>query len=285
MSPERDSRSDTSFGLEETPFLRPRSRTRVRRPRRGSLASWAVALQGTAAVLFLFTLWLGYSRVMSSDRLRVARVEVKGSRFLSEGEVRELLGRAVGENILALDIGELKTRLRASPWVADAVVRRTLPDTLRVEIRERVPVALAEVDRLYLMDGEGVLLELYGPRTAGFDLPIVRGLAGLEVERRGAQASRVATLLADVGSLQIHVSELRVADAEIEAVLAGEGEVLRLGDPPYAHKLATFLRLRNDLKRRSPGADYYDLRFRDRIVAKGPDPAAATTVGDGKEGR
>ena len=67
--------------------------------------------------------------------------------------MRELLGPAVGENILGLDIDALKARLRASPWVADATVSRTLPDTLRVEIHERVPLALAEVERLYLMDG------------------------------------------------------------------------------------------------------------------------------------
>ena len=75
-------------------------------------------------------LWAGYSRVMASERLKVGRVDVRGSRFLSEGEVRELLGPAVGENILGLDIDALKARLRASPWVADATVRRTLPDTL-----------------------------------------------------------------------------------------------------------------------------------------------------------
>ena len=43
---------------------------------------------------------------MASERLRVAQVEVRGSRFLSEGEVRELLGPAVGENILSLDIDD-----------------------------------------------------------------------------------------------------------------------------------------------------------------------------------
>ena len=39
-----------------------------------------------------------------------------------KGEVRELLGPAVGENILGLDIDGLKARLRSSPWVADATV-------------------------------------------------------------------------------------------------------------------------------------------------------------------
>ena len=49
-----------------------------------------------------------YAKVMASDRLRVGRLEVRGSHFLSEGEVRELLGPAVGENILGLDIDALE---------------------------------------------------------------------------------------------------------------------------------------------------------------------------------
>src|SRR5262249_24186282 len=146
-------------------------------------------------------LWTGYSRVMASERLRVGKVEVRGGHFLSEGEVRELLGPAMGENILGLDIDALKARLRASPWVADATVSRNLPDTLRVDIRERVPLALAEMDRLYLMDGDGALIDIYGPRTAAFDLPIVRGLAALDAEARADRASRAGALLRDVGDL------------------------------------------------------------------------------------
>ena len=102
-----------------------------------------VILRILAGVLTLIgALWVGYARVMASERLRVGKVVVTGQHFLSEGEVRELLGPAVGENILGLDIAALKARLRASPWVADATVSRTLPDTLRVTIREREPLAV-----------------------------------------------------------------------------------------------------------------------------------------------
>src|SRR5204862_94866 len=80
-------------------------------------------------------------------------------------------------------------------------VARTLPDTLRVEIRERAPLALAELDRLYLMDGDGSLIDVYGPRTAGFDLPIVRGLAGITGDARRARAQRAGALLQELGGL------------------------------------------------------------------------------------
>lgn len=254
---------------EEPPFLRPQRRTRVRRARRGWLGRTVLGLQiGAGALLVVSGAWAGYARVMASERLKVARVDVRGSRFLSEGEVRELLGPAVGENILGLDIDALKARLRSCPWVADATVRRTLPDTLEVEIRERVPLALAEADRLYLMDGEGALIDLYGPRTAGFDLPIVRGLKGVEPEARRDRAQRAGALLRDLGDLSGEVSEVQVEESgDVRLVLRG-GEIVRMGPPPCRSRFLAFLGLRRELAERCPRAEYFDLRFRDRIYVK-----------------
>jgi cell division protein FtsQ len=204
----------------------------------------------------------------------VGRLEVRGSHFLSEGEVRELAAPAVGENILGLDIEALKARLRASPWVADATVTRALPDTVRVEIHERLPLALAELDRLYLMDEDGGLIDIYGPRTAVFDLPIVRGLQGVEGEARRDRAQRAGALLRDLGELASEISEVYVEPSgDLRVVLRGAGEVVLLGAPPSRTRFLTFLGLRKDLAERCPGAEYFDLRFRGRIYAKLADAA------------
>jgi cell division protein FtsQ len=265
-------RGPLDAGLEESPFLRPRRRTRVRPRRRGLATRALLAVQVAAvALLALVGAWAAWQRVFASDRLRVGHLEVRGSHFLSEGEVRELIGAAVGESILALDIEALKARLRASPWVADATVTRALPDTVRVEIRERVPLALAELDRLYLMDEDGGLIDVYGPRTGAFDLPIVRGLVGVEEESRRDRARRAGALLADLAELASEVSEVYVEPSgDLRVVLRGPGEVLLFGEPPYRARLVTFLSLRRDLAEKAPGAEHFDLRFRGRIFAKLP---------------
>jgi cell division protein FtsQ len=267
---------------EEGPFLRPRGRTRVRPTRRAATSRITLTLQLLGAVGGgIAVIWTAYARVMASAELRVARVDVRGNSWLSDGEVRELLGPAVGENILEVRIDQLKARLTASPWVADATVRRSLPNTLVVEIRERVPLALAELDRLYLMDGDGTLIEIYGPRTASFDLPIVRGLQGFGADARRDEAARAGALLRDLGDLAGEVSEVSVEESgDLRVVLRGAGEVLRLGRPPYRSQVETFLRLRAELAARCPRAEYFDLRFRSRIIAKGGAAAAAALGGE-----
>ena len=255
---------------DEPPFLRPERRTRVRRARRGLVPRVVLVLEIVGGMLVaLFASWGAYSRVMAAERLKVAHVEVRGGRFLSEAEVRDLLGPALGENILTLDIAQLTARLRSSPWVAEATVARSLPDTLRVQVTERAPLALAELERLYLMDGDGVLIDVYGPRTAGFDLPIVRGLAGTTGDARRERAQRAGALLQDLGELAREVSELHVEPTgDLRLVLRGASEVVRMGPPPWRDRFLTFLGLRRELSARCPQAEYFDLRYRDRIVAK-----------------
>ena len=77
---------DLSPVAAESPFLRRRVRTRVRPRRRGWSARLVAVLQ-VSAILILAAVgaWTTYQRVLKSDRLRVDRVEVRGSYFLSEG--------------------------------------------------------------------------------------------------------------------------------------------------------------------------------------------------------
>ena len=265
----------------DEPFFRPQRRRRVRVARRGRLARMTLLLQLVAASALIGTAaWMAYTRVLASPRLHVAKIQVLGNQHLSENEVRELLGEALGQNILTVDIDALTARIMASPWVGRATVRRRLPDALEVTIFEREPLALAEVGGLYLMDEEGTLIDRYGPSTAVFDLPIVRGLQNVSAEERRERASRAGALLSDLDDLAVEVSEVEVeTSGDVRIVLRGGGEVLRLGAPPYRERLATFLRMRGALTERSPRAEYFDLRFRSRIIVR--EPRAALAVGDG----
>lgn len=252
------------------PFFRPARRSRARREKRSGLRRAFLFLQvGAAVSAAMVGLFLLTERFAIPNRFRIASIEVQGNRFLSEGEVRELLGPAIGANLLSANLDRLRANLAASPWVGGAVVRRRLPDTLLVVVTERLPIALAETDRVYVMDASGELIDLLGPRTAGFDLPIIRGLAGISVEARRDRARRTNTLLDDLGDLSSEVSEISLdRSGDILVVLRGDGSVLKLAEPPYRNRVLSFLALRQRLRERCPDAEYFDLRFKDRIYAK-----------------
>lgn len=252
------------------PFFRPTRLSREKREKRPGLKRAFIVIQvAAAACAALVGLFLITERFAIPNRFRIASIEVTGNRFLSEGEVRELLGPAIGGNLLGANLDGLRRNLAASPWVGGAVVRRKLPDILQVDVTERFPIALAETDQLYVMDATGELIELLGPRTASFDLPIIRGLGGVSEEVRRDRARRANTLLNDLGDLSSEVSEISVdRSGDLLVVLRGDGSALRLAEPPYRKRVVSFLALRQKLRERCPDAEYFDLRFKDRIYAK-----------------
>lgn len=252
------------------PFFRPARLSRAKREKRSGLRRAFIAIQiGAAVCAAVVGAYLLTERFAIPNRFRIATIEVKGNKFLSEGEVREMLGPALGGNLIGADLEGLRANLAASPWVGGAIVRRKLPDTLTVDVTERFPIALAETDQLYVMDSSGELIDLLGPRTAGFDLPIIRGLGGVSVEVRRDRARRASALLEDLGELSAEVSEISVDRAgDLMVVLRGDGSVLKLAEPPYRKRVLSFLALRQKLHERCPDAEYFDLRFKDRIYAK-----------------
>src|ERR1044071_6276121 len=61
------------------------------------------------------------------EMFSVRHVIIHGNKRLSNGEVLALIDGIEGENILALDLAQWRGRLMRSPWIADAVLHRTLP--------------------------------------------------------------------------------------------------------------------------------------------------------------
>ena len=94
---------------------------------------------------------------------------------MTEAKILDWAGPLLGQSILKLELPQLVERLYQHPWTFEASAERILPDTLHISIVERKPFAKAILDKPYIMDQYGVLLEetnkKYGP------LPIIFGLS------------------------------------------------------------------------------------------------------------
>ena len=107
----------------------------------------------------------------------VKRVEIKG---LDRMERLPVYAVALDQNSMAMPLVDLdgtRERLLRFGWVEEARVSRRLPDTLVVDIVERVPAAIWQHNQqLSLIDREGVVLEAV-KLDAMPDLPLVIGPA------------------------------------------------------------------------------------------------------------
>ncbi len=113
--------------------------------------------------------------LMAEPALPVRTIAVRGAVRTDLGELRRLLAPFYGKDILEVDIGQAERLLHSLPWVADAEVRRLLPDRLEVEIEERTPTALWRgPDGLHLLDEGGRPIPVADP-TAFAHLPRLAG--------------------------------------------------------------------------------------------------------------
>jgi cell division protein FtsQ len=108
---------------------------RIHRPltRRRSLLGFAVLL-----ALGIGTLFLSRSSIVHARS-----IEVSGNARLSRGDVVARAGVSRATNVVWLDESSVERHLEADPWIAEADVRVTFPATIRIDLVERVPVAIA----------------------------------------------------------------------------------------------------------------------------------------------
>lgn len=244
-----------------------------------------------AVVLPVSVGWYGAQVVASSPALHVSDIRVRGTEHLSRGEVLALLGDLQGQHILETDLDEWHARILRSPWVAQAALRRVLPSTIEVFVRERVPIAIGRLGSdLYLVDESGVVIDEYGPNYASFDLPIVDGLVARPrgggeaavAPDRAALASALLETLSTRPDLGARVSQIDVANPRDAVVLLdGDRALLHLGYARFAERLDGYLEMNQALRARVPEIEYVDLRFEGRMYvrpADGPDARRASAM-------
>lgn len=238
---------------------------------------WPLVRAAAIAAVAIYAIYRGADLVLSAEALQVTRITVSGNVRMSKGEVVALMDGLRGHNMVTADLEAWREKLLASPWVADAAMRRVLPGTVAVAISERQPMGIGRLgDGLYLIDELGTIIDEYGPNYAGFDLPIIDGLAGaprdggpIVDEARAALAARLLASLQTRPDLAKRVSQVDVADPRDGVVILKDDTALvRLGDDQFVERLQSYLDLAPALRERVQAIDYVDLRFDERVYVK-----------------
>jgi cell division protein FtsQ len=241
------------------------------------LRAWLVIRIGTTAAVLVAVGYTITHSVATARVLQISAIRVRGNHHLAQGDVRALLEGLEGQHILATDLEVWRQKLLVSPWVEQAALRRVLPSTVEVAIRERTPMALARLGgMLYLVDEGGLVIDEYGPNYAQLDLPILDGLGTHAASgdpsvdpARAALASRVIASLGARPDLMQSVSQIDVTNPN-DAVLTLDQDTaqVHVGSEQFLERLQAYLGLASALHARVPDIEYVDLRFADRVYVR-----------------
>ncbi|WP_234679994.1 cell division protein FtsQ/DivIB [Bradyrhizobium monzae] len=204
----------------------------------------------------------------NSAGFRITSVVINGRKQLTQDEILAIGGVSGRSSLLFLDADNVRDKLKANPWIADATVLKLYPGQLMIEITERKAFALwQEAGRLSVIADDGALLEPYVSRRF-LSLPLVVG--------KGAdtQARDFLALLArypqvnSVTKAAIYVGErrwnLRLKD----------GLDIRLPEQDVGNALAALSKLDKDDRLFSKDIVAIDMRLPDRLVVQLSDDAA-----------
>ncbi|MEJ2691220.1 MAG: FtsQ-type POTRA domain-containing protein [Deltaproteobacteria bacterium] len=117
-----------------------------------------------------------YRGMCRSSFFRLATVEVTGRQRTTERQIIEAGGIELHSSLLALSVDKICRNIEKLPWIEHVEIQRDWPGRIVIKVRERQPVALANVAGvLHYMDGSGVVFSKVSPGD-DHDFPVISGL-------------------------------------------------------------------------------------------------------------
>ena len=214
--------------------------------------------------------WAEFVRDTAQAGFEVRHVEIAGAHEMDRLPIFVAALSGPSNAMINADLGQIRMRLLALPWVADASVGRRLPDTLSIQIIERRPVALWQHQRRFaLIDITGRLLT-----TKALDryatLPVVIGPGA------NKRVRELLALTASAPSLSARVDAAVLVGGRRWDVKFKSGETLALPDTPAA-ATAAFKRfasleagLSEDRKLLGGRFERFDMRLPGQMTVAGP---------------
>jgi len=275
---------------DDVAFLRGQRRVPVRRGalpkktanrlKQGLIAAAVLAVfSGGAAMLYGYGTGSAGFRIGSS-----AHIQISGLQNVARSQVMEIFGSDIGRNIFYVPLDERKKHLEEIPWVESASVMRLLPNRLKVEIRERTPVAFVRIGaKASLIDSHGVVLEMPAKAAKKYSFPVVIGTEEAEpLSTRAARMRIYMNLMQQLDSAGTRysndISEVDLSDPEDAKITVADSQGAVLvhlgtsepGEMSFLERYKIYLAHAQEWRAQFNKLESVDLRY-DRQVIVNPD--------------
>lgn len=199
---------------------------------------------------------------------RIAAVSLSGNKQVTREEIFSAAGISDSASALFFDVEGARARIKALPWVADATVRKLLPDRLDITVTERNAFALWQRDgKVSVIAADGSVVSAQPDRSFAA-LPFVVG--------RGAEkkAQAFIGLLDRYPAIRDQVrASILVAERRWNLRLVN-GIDVRLPETDVERALQTLAELDSGKKLLTRDIVIVDLRIADRVAVRLSEAAA-----------
>jgi len=239
-------------------------------------------------IALVICLALGANAWKSS--LKISQIKIDGNRIVNTNEIIQLTKVQIGALLYKADLTAIQRNVISHHYIKDAVVERNLPNSINIQIIERVPIAMVSLSEPLYVDEDGVVL----PKAVSyriFDLPVISRISSSEPFVLGStitrpdeiEALQLLAVLKNVNRPLYHnISEIQVRNGGDIVLYSAEGGVpIIFGRGDLSGKIARMEIFWNDIVR-TRGVQYLqyvDLRYQDQIIARwNQEPGATKTL-------
>ena len=107
--------------------------------------------------------------------LQIREISIEGNNRIPMEDIIEKSGIELGDNIIRTSSGKVREKIMDLPYSEDIRVRKKLPGTVEIEVKEREPYLQFQYNYSYgVIDREGIVLEYTIRKNS--DIPDVKGL-------------------------------------------------------------------------------------------------------------
>jgi len=229
-------------------------------------------LAGSATWTVVWT----YRHLIGDQRFAVSQVVVDGGSASTSQELVTELDAIRGQNIFSVDMKAIKATALAHPWVANATVRRELPQRVRLMVQEFQPEGLAKIgSNVMVVTNDGHIICPIEDLRLALDVPVIVGLPKKGYRDAICRASAMlteikATSLMFWGSLET----LDVSDPNnTVAWLSNQNAPYYLGDRLLAENILNYLSISDHIHETYQNIQYVELGYPHQVAVR---PALAS---------
>jgi cell division protein FtsQ len=213
------------------------------------------------------------------SNLKVKRVTIEGNRIVETAEITQLIKVPKNTQLQDVDLMAVRRDILSHHFIKDVVVERDLPATLKVTIKERVPLAIINSTEILYLDEDGVVLP-HSMSKQLFDLPVLTGMPegisltpGTLIKHPDIQEALQILATSRLVNKELYhmISEVRLRNGGDIVLYAAEwGVPIIFGHGEIANKLVRLESFWNSAVRERgfDNLQYVDLRFDDQVVVR-----------------
>lgn len=214
------------------------------------------------AAFILLIAW----RVGASRSFAIQKIEVVGRlKHLSAEEVQKATGVHLEENLFHISLSTVENNVLKLPWVRSVSVRRQVPETLWIHIKEHQPLALVLKEQLYFLSEDGLLFKKVENETMR-DLPVVTGID----EKNLQEVVQLLIFFRQLSDFEVFgLSEIHYNDAIGYSIVTLSGPMeIRLGRDDFETKIRRLKKIWAAIEPRFQRVHGIDLNYEDRAFVK-----------------